>query len=248
MAQVFKGIALFTPGSDLVYCIDPSKQDRWHINLCIALQEKLGLSEPPHFLVPGYTATIDRWRDPKTGDLRTMAEIYPPVQRYQALLNVMFNTHGLKWQVAQWQEESCSPMVLETYRHQFPQLWQRHDLVMRLDTPQPREQEIAVPSTPTIATSSSSKPFSYVLRMFVSGHNAATEKTLKNLHQVLEQGLGQPYTLKVIDVFKHPEQAELNHVAATPTLVRVYPEPVRKIVGEFEDMDKILQIISANNE
>ncbi|MFM6041706.1 MAG: circadian clock protein KaiB, partial [Dolichospermum sp.] len=39
--QLFKGIALFTPGGDLIYCIDPSKQGRWHLNLCAALREIL---------------------------------------------------------------------------------------------------------------------------------------------------------------------------------------------------------------
>ncbi|MFM7558989.1 MAG: circadian clock protein KaiB, partial [Cylindrospermopsis raciborskii] len=57
LPQVFKGIALFTPGGDLIYCIDPSKQKRWHLHLCGVLQQILNLSEPPHFLVPCYTAT-----------------------------------------------------------------------------------------------------------------------------------------------------------------------------------------------
>jgi circadian clock protein KaiB len=43
---------------------------------------------------------------------------------------------------------------------------------------------------------------------------------------------------------KHPEQAELNQVSATPTLVRLYPEPVRRIVGEWDDLDRILQLIA----
>ncbi|WP_239651521.1 hypothetical protein [Neosynechococcus sphagnicola] len=47
--NLFKGIALFTPGGDLIYGIDVSKQSRWHLHLCTALQELLGLTEPPHF-------------------------------------------------------------------------------------------------------------------------------------------------------------------------------------------------------
>lgn len=47
----------------------------------------------------------------------------------------------------------------------------------------------------------------YVLRLFVAGHNANTQKILQTLHQILEQSFHHPYTLKVVDVLKHPEQA-----------------------------------------
>ena len=83
----------------------------------------------------------------------------------------------------------------------------------------------------------------YVFRLFVSGHSAATERILQNLHQILEQFLHQPYTLKVIDVHKHPEQAEVSHISATPTLVKVWPNPVRRIVGELDDASMILRAL-----
>ncbi|MGL6284372.1 MAG: circadian clock KaiB family protein, partial [Microcoleaceae cyanobacterium] len=78
-SSLFKGIALFTPGGDLVYCIDPSKQSRWHLHLCAVLQDILGLPEPPHFLVPAYTATIDQWLDNRTNQIQVAAAIYPLV-------------------------------------------------------------------------------------------------------------------------------------------------------------------------
>jgi circadian clock protein KaiB len=84
----------------------------------------------------------------------------------------------------------------------------------------------------------------YVLRLFVSGDNATVEQTLQRVYRILEQGLRSPYTLKIIDIFKHPEQAELNQVSATPTLVRVLPNPVRRIVGDFDDTERVLQIIT----
>jgi circadian clock protein KaiB len=59
---------------------------------------------------------------------------------------------------------------------------------------------------------------------------------------VLEQSLSHPYTLKVIDVSQHPEQAELDQVSATPTLVKVYPRPVRRIVGDLDNVDQLLRI------
>lgn len=289
--QLFKGIALFTPGGDLIYSIDPKKQEHWHLHLCASLQEILGLPEPPHFLVPGYTGTIDRWLDPSTQQMRMSAELYPPIQQHQALLNAVFGIKNLVWQVIPWREESCDPMVLETYRDRFPQLWQDHDLIIQCDRPDecmeqlsdvnPRQddnsnlikspwsfseswaiqqtswQESFHPSSTGIEPldsphsereSNPSQPestHSYVLRLFVSGHSGSTEHILKKLHQLLEQSLQYPYTLKVIDVFKHPEQAEANQISATPTLLRVWPPPVRRIVGDLNNLENILRILIA---
>ena len=55
--------------------------------------------------------------------------------------------------------------------------------------------------------------------------------------------LHQPYTLKVIDVLKHPDQAEAAQVSATPTIVKIWPRPIRKIVGEIDDVEKILRLL-----
>ncbi len=259
--QLFKGIAIFTPGGDLIYAIDPTKQGHWHLSLCAGLQEMLGLPELPHFLVPGYTATIDRWLDPQTRQLRTSAEIYRPVRHHQALLNAVFGIGNLVWQVAPWQEESCDPIVLETYRHQFPQLWEDHDLIVRFERTQTfsysygerydhreankddlslqTDSEEIDPHFQPPATSS------YVLRLFVSGHTETTEYTLKILHELLEHSLRYPYTLKVIDIFKHPDQAEANQISATPTLLRVWPQPVRRIVGDLTDVEKVLRVLAS---
>jgi circadian clock protein KaiB len=85
----------------------------------------------------------------------------------------------------------------------------------------------------------------YVLRLFVSGNSAATEYILMSLHQLLENSLRHPYTLKVIDIFKHPDQAEANQISATPTLLRVWPQPVRRIVGDLTDAERVLRILAA---
>ncbi|HEY9849693.1 MAG TPA: circadian clock KaiB family protein [Leptolyngbyaceae cyanobacterium] len=238
--KIFKGIALFTPGGDLIYCIDLNKQNRWHLHLCAGLQEILGLAEPPHFLVPCFTATIDKWLDRRTGEVKISAEAYPPVLRHQALLNAVFETGELIWQAAPWPDELCNPLLLATYRQEFPQLWEENELVVRFDrnVVHPRFQSDLYSPLPKLPDTQG-----YVLRLFVSGHNASTERTLKTLYNFLEQSVYQPYTLKVIDVFKHPEQAEADQVSATPTLVKVWPRPVRRIVGEIEDVNTILRLL-----
>jgi len=243
----FKGIALFTPGGDVIYCIDPHKQSRWHIHLCNALQHLLGLADPPHFLVPCYTATVDRSIDPATQQIFQVAELSPLVARYQPLLNVIFGTDTLIWQKIQHQPALCDPVVLATYRSQFPQLWQSHDLVARYENMMatPPAQFLS-PSIPPVKTSLLSQ--GYVLRLFVSGQSLAIQQTLQKLHQLLEQTLDQPYTLKLIDVSQHPEQAELDQVTATPTLVRAYPLPVLRLVGHLDSQEQLLGILKLLDE
>ncbi|ALF54127.1 KaiB domain protein [Nostoc piscinale CENA21] len=242
LPKVFKGIALFTPGGDLIYCIDPNKQGRWHLHLCAALQEILDLTEPPHFLVPCYTATVDHWLDPHTQQIRTFAEAYPAVLQHQALLNAIFHTGDLIWQAAPWQDGLCDRMVLATYRSTFPQLWEDHDLIVNLDL-----SEKAPKYYPPVRTTQNiqQKNQCYVLRLFIAGHSANTERILHNLHELLERSLGYPYTLKVIDVLTHPEQAEIDQVSATPTLVKVWPQPIRRIVGDLDNAEKIFQMLGA---
>lgn len=235
LPDTFKGLALFTPGGDLVYCIDPDKKSRWHLQLCALLQEILGLAEPPHFLVPCFTATLDRWRDPKDQQLHLHAEAHPLVMRYQILLNAVFNTDTLVWQPAPVLEGNCDRLILDRYQSQFPQLWETHDLIVRFTGAEPDDRE-EIPVEPTPG---------YVLRLYVAGHTSATETILKNLHELLERSLKRPYTLRVVDIHKNPEQAEQDKVTATPTLVRVYPRPVRRLVGDVKDASQLLQVVTS---
>ncbi|QLE55148.1 circadian clock KaiB family protein [Nostoc sp. TCL26-01] len=238
--RLYKGIALFTPGGDLIYCIDPHKQGRWHSHLCGALQEILDLPEPPHFLVPCYTATIDHWLDHQTQQVRTFAEAYPAVLKHQVILNAIFNTGDLVWQPAPWEDGLCDRMVLGTYRAAFPQLWEDHDLIVNLDL-----SEQITKYHPPVKTVAKAPLKTYVLRLFVAGHSANTERILQNLHELLERSLGYPYTMKVVDVLTNPEQAEIDQVSATPTLVKVWPLPIRRLVGDLDNAGKILQMLGA---
>lgn len=246
--EFFKGIALFTPGGDVIYCIDSSKQGRWHLHLCAALQEHLGLSEPPHFLVPGYTATVDRWLDPRTQEVKIFAEAYPPVLRYQALLNILFQTGDLVWQSAPLPDDLFYPMVLGNYHQQFPVIWSNHNLIFRCDLPDALpdnspefNQDPRLNQDLTLLKETQNQE--YVFNLFVSGITSVTQKTMKILHQLLEDCLEQAYTLKVIDIHRHPEQTEIYQIFATPTLLKVWPLPMRRIVGDLENIGKIKQIL-----
>lgn len=80
----------------------------------------------------------------------------------------------------------------------------------------------------------------YVLKLYVTGQTANSAKAIENLKDILKNGLGDLYKLKVIDVVKNPQLAEDDKILATPALVRVLPSPVRKIIGDLSDKEKVL--------
>jgi circadian clock protein KaiB len=228
----FKGIALFTPAGDLVYCIDPTKQGRWHAQLCSALQSALNLPELPHFLIPCYIATVDRWWDEPSQTWQVAAELSPNVYRYRVLLDTIFGLESGQWQIAASSPGVCDPLLLYRYQELFPTLWQSHNLAIALDAMQP----IAPYSTLPVI-------HGYVLRLFVAGYNQKTKNTLEKLHQILEESLDQPYTLTVIDITKHPEAAETHHILATPTLLKIHPAPEKRLVGNWDTLNQLLWLL-----
>lgn len=230
----YKGLALFTPGGDLVYCIDPSKQGHWHVQLCTALQKALDLPEAPLFLTDSFSATVDCWIDRGTQELKIAAEVKPNVWQYRPILGVVFNLPFYQWQLDTTTTQS-DDWILEDYRQQFPQLWEHHNLVLRLDQ-LPAFQYAATPDLPSTLSC-------YVLRLFVSGQSNATIHALEHLHRFLEQTLHCPYTLRIIDVQQHPELAEEDHITATPTLIKIWPPPVRRLVGTLDQPDRILRLL-----
>ncbi|MGF1521020.1 MAG: circadian clock KaiB family protein [Leptolyngbyaceae cyanobacterium] len=237
--QSFKGIAVFTPGGDLVYCRDPQKQTQWHLNLCAALQEHLALVESPYFLVPSFTATVDCWVDERTQTQQIVAEAYPFVHRYQGLLNALFGLGAIEWKRLTPRQEHRSLAVLNTYAARFPQLWENHELVLDISPQTKAAGSDSPPQDPPVLVQGGP-----VLRLFVAGHSALTEQILKTLQEVLESSRYRSYTLQMIDVSKHPEQAEADQISATPTLIRVWPKPIRRLVGELDNSRAILGLLS----
>lgn len=240
VASSFKGLALFTPGGDCVYCLDAGKRAHWHLDLCAALQMQLGLAEPPYFLLPCFTATVDRWVEAASQRVMTVAEAYPRALRYQTLLNSLFDTEGLEWQPNYTHHEECSVWVIESYRTAFPQLWECHDLILRVEATWARSASPAPAAPPTKSTSN------YHFKLFVSGADTnATEAMLRVLCNTLEISLPRAYTLELIDVLTHPDEAEAEHITATPTLVQISPTPTRRIVGHFPSPQQIRDLLGS---
>ena len=80
----------------------------------------------------------------------------------------------------------------------------------------------------------------YILKLYITGQTANSQRALRNLENVLNNELKGLYTLKVIDVLENPKLAEEDKILATPTLTRILPSPVRKIIGDLSDKERVL--------
>lgn len=80
----------------------------------------------------------------------------------------------------------------------------------------------------------------YVLKLYVAGNTPNSVIALRTLKKILEQDFKGVYALKVIDVQKNPQLAEEDKILATPTLSKVLPPPVSKIIGNLSDREKVL--------
>jgi len=73
------------------------------------------------------------------------------------------------------------------------------------------------------------------LRLYIVGRSGASMRAIANLENLLRQVPASAYQLDIVDVLEHPDLAEQDRILATPTLVRLQPRPVRKLVGDLRD-------------
>jgi len=78
------------------------------------------------------------------------------------------------------------------------------------------------------------------LRLYVAGETLKSATALRNLRQYCETHLKGLYTIEVIDLLVQPQLAEGDQILAIPTLVRKVPEPIRKIIGDLSNEEKVL--------
>lgn len=80
----------------------------------------------------------------------------------------------------------------------------------------------------------------YVLKLYVAGNTTNSVRAIRTLQDILETEFQGVYSLKVIDVLKNPQLAEEDKILATPTLSKILPPPVRKIIGDLSDRERVL--------
>jgi circadian clock protein KaiB len=89
------------------------------------------------------------------------------------------------------------------------------------------------------APSGASDP-AYVLRLYVTGQTPRSVLAIENMRKICLEHLSDRYTLEVIDIYLHPEACEQQQIIAAPTLIKVLPHPLRHIIGDLSNTEKVL--------
>lgn len=80
----------------------------------------------------------------------------------------------------------------------------------------------------------------YVLRLYVTGMTPKSSRAIENLRAICEEFLKGRYKLEVVDIYQHPILAQGEQILAAPTLIKKLPLPLRRLVGDMSDKDRVL--------
>jgi len=83
-------------------------------------------------------------------------------------------------------------------------------------------------------------PERWILKLYIAGHTPRSRLAIKNLEALCQNNLAGQYELEVIDLLEHPTLAKDEQIVALPTLVRQLPPPIKQIVGDLSDTEKVL--------
>ena len=83
------------------------------------------------------------------------------------------------------------------------------------------------------------KPF--VLRLYVTGGTPNSARAIVNTRRLLEEHLHGRYSLEILDIAEHVEQAAEDQIVCAPTLLRLAPPPARRIIGDMSDVARVLK-------
>jgi circadian clock protein KaiB len=81
---------------------------------------------------------------------------------------------------------------------------------------------------------------SYRLRLYVAGQTPKSVLAFTNLKQICEQHLRGRYEIEIVDLLENPRLAQGDQILAIPTLVRRLPEPIKKIIGDLSNTERVL--------
>ena len=84
------------------------------------------------------------------------------------------------------------------------------------------------------------KKDTWELRLYIAGQTPKSILALKNITMYCRENLAGMYTIEIIDLLVNPRLAEGDQIFAIPTLVRKFPEPLRKIIGDLSNKEKVL--------
>ena len=80
----------------------------------------------------------------------------------------------------------------------------------------------------------------HILVLYIAGKTQKAERAIENINKYCADHLQDGYTLEVVDLKEHPELASSEQIIAVPTLIRKLPAPIRILVGDLSDKEKVL--------
>ena len=84
-------------------------------------------------------------------------------------------------------------------------------------------------------------PDRFLLRLFIAGTSSRSQRTITNLRGICTVHLANRFDLEIVDFYQHPALAEADQIVAAPTLLKLRPLPVRRIIGDLSDITKVLR-------
>lgn len=85
-----------------------------------------------------------------------------------------------------------------------------------------------------------SKEENYLLRLFITGTTPRSIRAIDNIKTICEENLKGRYTLEVVNLYQQPGMAQSEQIFAAPTLIKKLPLPLRRIIGDLSDQEKVL--------
>ena len=80
----------------------------------------------------------------------------------------------------------------------------------------------------------------YILRLYIAGQTPKSVHAIANLKKICEENLQGRYELEVIDLYQQPQLAQGDQIIAVPTLIKKFPPPLRRIIGDMSDTERVL--------
>ncbi len=94
--------------------------------------------------------------------------------------------------------------------------------------------------SPKVKKTQGNNQETYLLRLYVAGQTPRSVTAFANLKKICEEHLAGQYHIEVVDLLENPQLAAGDQILAIPTLVRKLPEPVRKIIGDLSNTERVL--------
>ena len=89
-------------------------------------------------------------------------------------------------------------------------------------------------------------PEGYNLRLYIAGQTPKSITAIANLKTLCETHLSGRYSIEIVDLIKNPSLAQRDQIIAVPTLIRDFPEPIRRIIGDLSNTERVLMGLDVN--